>query len=201
MPLNIKIATPSLKLLHQATLHQRLGEILHFCLGFLLSNKKFNFSDSELLSLIKKALVYHPNLLMYKEYFFEEVPKFIQVLKSSPTWKELKKLIIKADCIYREIEGYYYPKARLLRADLVAKYKNCLLLFEFKLKEEDLNPEQIELYIAFLKALFPKSTLKVYGIFFNPPNLKLIKELNSKEDYADHSLSNTTQLPLFKNFN
>ncbi|MCS7199173.1 MAG: hypothetical protein N2327_01820 [Caldimicrobium sp.] len=201
MPLNIKIATSPLKLLHQATLSQRLGEILHFCLGFLLSNKKFKFSDSELLSLIEKALVYHPYLLMDREYFFEEVPKFILVLKSSPIWKELEKLLIKADCIYREIEGYYYPKAKLLRADLVAKYKDSLLLFEFKLKEEDLNLEQIELYIAFLKALFPKPALKVYGVFFNPPNLKLIKELNSKEDHANHSLSNTTQLPLFKNFN
>ncbi|MCS7150108.1 MAG: hypothetical protein RMI93_05155 [Caldimicrobium sp.] len=197
--MNVMINSRPLRVLHQRTFSQRLGEILHFCLGSILSLRAFDPSEKEIQSLINKALAYHHEPLEDRVHLRDEASKILQNIQKANLWKDLQNLLENKFPIYRELEGYFGLEEKLLRPDLLAKGDREWLLLEFKLKEEQLNEEQLTLYCSFLKTIFPDHTIKVYAVIFQPPKLKFIKALSPTRDYHESpSLPRTTQLSLFK---
>lgn len=199
MPLNLMINSKPLKDLHQKTFSQRLGEILHFCLGYMLSHSSFDLSKKEIQSIINKALIYHPEPLEDRAHLINEASKILQNIRKANLWKDLQNLLADKTLIYRELEGYFSSKEKLLRPDLLVKGDREWLLLEFKLREEQLSEEQLTLYCSFLKTIFPDHTIKVYAVIFQPPKLKFLRALSPTGDYYESpSLPRTTQLSLFK---
>lgn len=208
MPLKFHQKKAILRTLQEKTTPQILGEILHFLIEQLLSEKNFNPKDKDLNLLIKKALSSFIEVFSEKSFLEEKVKEVIGNLLKDQAWKILQNLISSAEEIYYEIEGFYKGKNQILRPDLLTINNKCLNLFEIKLHKEDLREDQIELYLSFLREIYPHYEIRAYLFSLEPPELTLLKEIKSEikkegEPQTHHgskSLPYSTQLSLFKEF-
>ncbi len=193
-----------IKALQEKTPHQILGEILHFLVEHLLSEKNFNPSEEEIKFLIRKALFLHNDLLSEIPILEEKAFKILIQALNSKAWESLKSILSEAKDIYFEIEGFHKEKNQILRPDLLVINNQTLYLIEIKLHKEDLDKEQINLYLSFLKELYPFHQIKVYLLSLEPFELNLLQEIKLQEktysNYGSKSFSNSTQLSLFEKF-
>ncbi|MEZ0344312.1 MAG: hypothetical protein ABWJ99_05885 [Caldimicrobium sp.] len=208
MPLKFYQKKTALKALQEKTTPQILGEILHFLLEHLLFEKKFQPSDKDLELLIKKPLSGLIEVFSEKSFLEEKAKEImINVLKSQ-AWENLKKLFSSVEEIYYEIEGFYKEENQILRPDLLTINDKTLNLFEIKLHKEDLREDQIELYLSFLREIYPHYEIRAYLFSLDPPELTLVKEIKgeikkegeSQIHHGSKSLFYSTQLSLFEKF-
>jgi len=204
MPLKFYQKTETLKTLQEKTIYQRLGEILHFLIEHLIYQKIFNPSKEELKVLITKAISFNQELLSEREYFEEKAYNILNQALKSKDWKFLKDLLSGTNEIYYEIEGFYKKENQGLRPDLLIIKNSNLYLIEIKLHKEDLKEGQINLYLSFLKEIYPSHPIKVYLLTLEPFKLTLLQEIKAEGEthttYGNKGLFHSTQLSLFEKF-
>lgn len=205
MPLKVYQRREPPQTLGKRTYFQRLGEILHYLLENLITQKIFKLNEKEIDTLIKKALALYPELLSERNLLEKEAQRILTKILESPSWKTLVSLLKNTQKIFTEIEGFLKAKSTFLRPDIIVFGERGVFLMEIKLKEEDFNPEQVELYSLFLQTLFPEKVLKIYLITLLPSfEISLLAEIpprEVREKDAKKGLFSTTQLSLFKNLN
>ncbi|MGC8965592.1 MAG: hypothetical protein ACP5KO_02140 [Caldimicrobium sp.] len=204
MPLKFYQKREILKTLQEKTTYQRLGEILHFLIEHLLYQKIFNPSREELKILITKAISFNQELLSEREFLEEKAYNILSKALKSEAWKFLKDLLSEPSEIYYEIEGFYQKENQGLRPDLLIVKNSVLYLIEIKLHQEDLKEEQINLYLSFLKELYPSNPIKVYLLTLEPFKLTLLQEIKAEGEthttYGNKGLFHSTQLSIFEKF-
>lgn len=192
----------SLKLLQEKGFFQRLGEILHFSFGeLLLKRDKIFFDDETLTRAVGKALFLYPEPLPEREALKEEALKILKSASLSRDWRVLKNLLKKSKALYREVEGYFAGEDKVLRPDFILIQEGEVYLLEFKLRKEDLQEEQLELYQRFLESLFPQRKIRLCLLTFIPFQLKFFEKQEEGLSHEAPKLLYTTQLSLFEEFN
>ncbi|MFN3505514.1 MAG: hypothetical protein ACK4Y7_04835 [Caldimicrobium sp.] len=194
MPLKFHQSSVLLNFLQEKKRPQIIGEILHFVLSNLCVKRIFNPKEEDLENLLKKALFLYPYTLQEREELKKEALEKLKKAINSPLWRDFTHMLSSASSIYREIEGFLGTKESFIRPDLLVFKEDEVHLWEFKLRESDFNEEQATLYKTFLMHLFPKKKKKFFLLTFEPFEFRLL-------DDDSKNLFNSTQLPLFKNFN
>lgn len=178
---------------------QRLGEILHFSLGYILIHYRC-LEGFETETIIQRALLFYPYLSEKSKSLMVEADKILRNIIQNPTFSDLIKLVKDAKDIYTEIEIYSKDENKFYRPDFLIDRENFLIVLEFKLREEDFSEAQVEKYVLLLKDLFgPTTGIHAYLVTFLPFKIKLCKKIEPAQGfYGTERLSHTSQLPLFK---
>lgn len=199
MALKPNLIRPKYTISSEKENHQRLGEILHFSLSYILFNHQL-LNELNPDNIVTRALLHSrssPYNLTTIAYSAETI---IENILNNPHLKELLDLVRDAKQIYSEIEIFASDDNRSYRPDFIIEKDNLLILLEFKLREEDFSEDQLKRYIELLRNLFPQHGLLAYLVTFTPFTLKLLKNLESdKGSHGTQRISHISQLTLFKN--
>lgn len=200
MALSIQLAPVKLKFLQDITYAQRLGEILHFSLSQLLIEGLKAVEKEYLDCLLNRALAYYPEPLPERERLRAQANNILKQMLRSEDWSMLVTLLEGAHALYKEPEAFSSLQEALLRPDFLIEKEGEWILLEFKLREEDFKPAQMEKYIELLREIDGTKRILAYLVSLDPFKLKLYKIYPEEIHHERQGLSHTSQLTLFKEF-